>query len=98
MVSWDDQYGNPSFRKTQQGFDQFVKHVSLDMVLIEKVPAVDIEVGLDFQRMLDCSQETAEDGFGSSLTPLWIRLGCLCYFKSKMGVRRMNKSQRNPLF
>ena len=93
VIAGDEQHGDPSAHKIHKWSNQFIEDFPWDVVLVEKIPAMNEKISLHLKSLLYNCHKILEDGLGPFPPSSGIRLGYLGNLKSKMRIRSMNKLQ-----
>ena len=73
--------------------DEFVEHLSRDIIFIEEVSAVNKEIGLIVNCVFYYGQKVFKDGIGAAFAALRVTLRTLRYLKPEMGISRVDELQ-----
>ena len=93
MVSRNHQNPRAAISQFYNGLNEEIKGLSRDIVIIEQIPAVNKQIGLNIPGVVDHGLEIPENGVGPPQPSLRVRLGNLGHFKTQMGVSRMYEFQ-----
>ena len=96
VVTWNDHHGHSGFGKRRDGRNQLLQLFLGNVVLVEKVAAVNEQVGFDGQSMFQDFQEVFKHGLRPSLATCVVRRSSPDDLEAEMRIGGVNEFQKKP--